>query len=170
MANVTCDARQKVSSAPCPAAKPTTGSYRKDAGRATQKLLGAWRLLAFTQNGQPHPVYGPEPIGTIRYDGRGNTAVQIMPDPSRHPCGAAGPMQGASGAIPGYIAYFGGYEVDERAKTVAHDRAGNVTPGEARTVVRHYEFLSEDRLALTLKRIPRRRSCGSASADLLYPE
>jgi hypothetical protein len=65
-------------------------------------------------------------------------AVQIMPDPSRHPCGAAGPMQGTPGAIPGYIAYFGGYKVDERAKTVAHHRAGNVTPGEARTVVIGY--------------------------------
>ena len=130
--------------------RPATKASRKDVGKAPQRLLGTWRLVAFTRNGQPHPVYGREPSGMIRYDASGNMAVQIMPERSSPQSDVAEPTPGTASAIPGYIAYFGGYRVDERAKTVVHDRIGNLTPGEPRTVVRHYAFLSDDRLALTL--------------------
>lgn len=96
-------------------------------------FLGTWRLIGFSQNGRPHPVYGRAPTGTIRYEADGNMAVQIMPD--------TGSRSGA-------------YRIDAKAKTVAHERVGNVSPGESRTVVRHYEFLAGGRLALTLDEAP----------------
>lgn len=108
----------------------------------TRRFLGTWRLVGFSQNAEPHPAYGSEPTGTIRYEADGKMAVQIMPDAER--------VSQDAGAIPGYIAYFGSYRIDPQARTVAHERTGNVSNKEPRTVVRHYEFLPGDRLALTL--------------------
>lgn len=104
-----------------------------------QQFLGTWRLVGFFKNGQPHPAYGAAPRGTIRYESNGQMAVQIMPDTACAPNSAGD-----------YIAYFGSYRVDTRARTVAHERVGNVVADEPRTVVRHYEFLPDGRLALTL--------------------
>jgi lipocalin-like protein len=116
-------------------------------------FLGTWHLIAFSQNGQPHPVYGRAPTGTIRYDADGNMAVQIMPDRKR-PSEPSASAPAETQAVPGYIAYFGRYRVAARARTVTHDRVGNVTSGEPRAVVRHYEFLPNGQLALTLAEDP----------------
>lgn len=126
---------------------------RKRPDDVARQFLGTWRLIAFLQNGQPHPVYGRAPRGTIRYEADGTMAVQIMPDDTRRSKRSESAPAEAP-AIPGYIAYFGRYRVDARARTVAHDRVGNVTSGEPRTVVRHYEFLAGDRLVLTLAEDP----------------
>lgn len=116
-------------------------------------FLGTWRLIGFSQNARPHPVYGRAPTGTIRYEADGNMAVQIMPDTgSRSELFESVPAEAP--AVPGYIAYFGAYRIDAKAKTVAHERVGNVSPGEPRTVVRHYEFLAGGRLALMLDEDP----------------
>ena len=119
------------------------GQERPDDVRG--RFLGTWRLIGFSQNAQPHPVYGRAPTGTIRYEADGNMAVQIMPD-----TGSRSEPFGSAPAVPGYIAYFGAYRIDTKARTVAHERVGNLSPGEPRTVVRHYEFLPGGRLALTL--------------------
>jgi len=126
------------------------GSHKDAVSEAQRRLIGTWCLVAFTRNGQPHPVYGRRPSGLIRYDESGAMAVQIMPERAHPPSSVPVATPDATQTIPGYIAYFGRYSVDQRAKTVAHHRFGNVTPGEPATVVRHYEFCSDDRLALTL--------------------
>ena len=126
---------------------------RKHPDDVTRQFIGTWRLIAFSQNGLPHPVYGRAPRGTIRYEANGNMAVQIMPDDTR-PSEQSESAPAEAHLMPGYIAYFGGYRVDARARTVAHDRVGNVASGEPRTVIRHYEFLPGDRLALTLDEDP----------------
>lgn len=113
------------------------------------RFSGTWRLIAFSRNGQPHPAYGAEPTGTIRYEADGHMAVQIMPDTSR-PAGPSESTPAEAPVIPGYIAYFGTYTIDTQARTVCHERVGNVSSGEPRTVVRHYQFLPGGRLALTL--------------------
>jgi hypothetical protein len=119
----------------------------------TQRLLGTWHLAAFNQNGRPHPIYGLAPTGMLRYEADGNMAAQIMPDRMPHAAASESPPA-ETHSIPGYIAYFGAYRIDPRARTVAHDRLGNVTAGEPRTVVRHYEFLPDGCLALTLDEDP----------------
>jgi len=153
MPNAACVAPQKAGHSQDRGPNPMPGTSHRAADPVTQRLLGTWRLAAFTQNGRPHPVYGRAPSGTIRYEADGNMAVQIMPELMPLADGSPSPPA-ETHAIPGYIAYFGAYRVDSRARTVAHDRLGNVTAGEARTVVRHYEFLPDGRLALTLDEDP----------------
>ena len=53
----------------------------------------------------------------------------------------------AQAALAGYIAYFGTYSIDERARTVTHHRQGSVQPGDVADLVRGYEFAG-DRLIL----------------------
>ncbi len=40
-----------------------------------------------------------------------------------------------------YIAYFGTYSLDDRAKTVTHHRAGSVQPNDTKDLVRGYRFV-----------------------------
>jgi hypothetical protein len=133
--------------------RPTTPSKYERACETMRRFIGAWRLVGFFRNGQPHPSYGRMPKGTIRYDSDGTMAVQIMPDIARRSQVSESPGAEAQ-VVPGYIAYFGSYRVDPQARTVAHDRVGNVTSGEPRTAIRHFDFLPDGRLALTLDEDP----------------
>ena len=63
------------------------------------------------------------------------------PDPPATP-------EEAKESLIGYTAYFGTYKVDEKAGTVTHYRAGNITAGAPNVVVRRYEFVSPDRIIL----------------------
>ena len=114
------------------------------------KLIGMWRLIAVTQDGKPDPNRGASPTGYIYYDPSGRMAVQIMPDRSlRRPYAGQQPTpEEAQTALRGYTAYFGRYKVDERARTVTHYREGNINPGVFDDLVRRYEFLAGDRVAL----------------------
>lgn len=142
MSNANCITRETKPSLRHPTSNSSIPNRPVLAAEVVHRFLGTWRLVGFSQNGQPHPAYGSAPSGTIRYEPEGRMAVQIMPD-------AACASQ-AAGPVPGYIAYFGTYRLDPQAKTVAHERVGNVSTGEPRTVLRHYEFLPDGRLALTL--------------------
>ena len=51
-------------------------------------------------------------------------------------------------ALLGYAAYFGTYQVDEKERTITHNRAANINPGKPGDCVRRYEFLSDDRIVL----------------------
>lgn len=115
-----------------------------------ERLIGTWRLVSFQVDGRVDPVRGEGATGQIYYDGTGQMAAQIMPDPAlRRPFVASQPTaEEAQAAIRGYVAYFGTYRVDEGAGTITHVREGNINPGGLGETVRRYEFLPGDRLAL----------------------
>jgi hypothetical protein len=78
-------------------------------------------------------------------------AVQIMPDRDRPQwkTGESPTPEQAQEALRGYVAYFGAYSVDEKARTVSHHRKGTINAaGVGVDLVRKYEF-SGDRLILT---------------------
>jgi hypothetical protein len=74
-------------------------------------------------------------------------SVQVAPDRERGKAGSAPTPEEAQAALLDYIAYFGTYTVDERARTVTHRRQGSVQPGDVADLVRGYEFVG-DRLIL----------------------
>ena len=114
-----------------------------------KRLVGTWRLVSITTDGQPDPNRGPHPTGLITYTAQGSMAVQIMPDQARPPFAGTHPTPDeAQAALTGYTAYFGTYTIDEAARTVTHHRTGNINPGGLGDFVRRYEFVTEDRLIL----------------------
>ena len=111
------------------------------------RLIGSWRHIGSTVNGQPRPGQGAHPKGIIIYDAHGHMACQVAPD--REVTKAADRPTGAEAlaALDGHIAYFGTYSLDEKARTVTHHRQGSVQPGDKGDLVRGYEFAG-DRLIL----------------------
>ena len=125
----------------------TTIAHAQDAAK---RLVGTWRLLDIKGgDGKMLPERGPRPTGLIYYDAAGNMAVQIQPDRPRPKwSGRSATPEEAKESLIGYTAYFGTYKVDEKAGTVTHYRAGNITAGAPNVVVRRYEFVSPDRVIL----------------------
>jgi len=119
-------------------AAPVTGAQTVPA-RDTARFSGTWRLVSDTTT------------GIMIYDSLGNMAAQVMPNRTRRKYAAAEPTpEEAKDAITGYLAYFGTYSVDERARTITHHRTGSINPGQVGDeVVRAYVFESNDRLVLT---------------------
>jgi Lipocalin-like domain len=70
-------------------------------------------------------------------------AAQIAPDRRIKQAGSEPTPEEAKAALAEYIAYFGTYTVDERARTVTHHRAGSVQPDGLDDYVRNYEFVGE---------------------------
>src|SRR5258708_39348178 len=94
-----------------------------------KRLMGTWRLVTITRNGETEPNRGPHPTGLIYYERTGHMAVQIMPDRVRSKYTGSEPTPDeAKAAITGYTAYFGTYTIDESARTVTHHRMGNIHP------------------------------------------
>jgi hypothetical protein len=112
-----------------------------------QRLIGSWRHIGSTTNGKPRAERGSAPTGIIIYDAHGHMACQVAPDREVTKAGDKPTGEEARAALDGYIAYFGTYTVDERARTVTHHRQGSVQPGDKGDVVRGYEFVG-DRLIL----------------------
>lgn len=112
-----------------------------------QRLIGSWRHLGSTVNGQPRPGQGAHPRGIIIYDAHGHMACHVAPDRKVGKAGERPTGAEAVAALDGHIAYFGTYSVDEKACTVTHHRQGSVQPGDKGDLVRSYEFIG-DRLIL----------------------
>ena len=112
-----------------------------------QRLIGSWRHIGTTVNGQPRPGQGAHPKGIIIYDAHGAMACQVAPDRESTKAGEKPTGEEARAALDGYIAYFGTYSVDDKAHTVTHHRQGSVQPGDKGDLVRGYEFVG-DRLIL----------------------
>lgn len=102
-----------------------------------KRFIGTWRLVSDTQT------------GLMIYDNLGNMAAQVMPNRVRPKYAGAQPTPDeAKQAITGYLAYFGTYTVDERARTIAHHRKANLNPGQiGDDAVRRYEFATPYRVA-----------------------
>ena len=112
-----------------------------------KQLIGAWRYVGATIDGNPRPGRGANPKGMIYYGPTGEMSVQVAPDRERKMAGAKPTPEEALAALDEYIAYFGSYSLDERGKTVTHHRAGSVQPNDTKDLVRGYKFAG-DRLIL----------------------
>ena len=136
------------------------------AGQATQpserrNLLGVWELVSLQDhrpNGDVLDWMGKKPSGMLIYSPSGRMTIQIMRDPRPM---TAGPIWSSDGhsvlpnapaneirdAYSGYYAYFGTWDVDERAHTVTHRVHASLRSGEVDSnYVRPYEISAEQLL------------------------
>jgi len=133
------------------------------AGQAAQPgerriLAGVWELVSLEdirRDGDVLDWMGKKPSGMLTYSPDGRMALQIMRDPpamggsmwSREgrvllPGASADDIRGALG---GYYAYFGTWDVDERAHTVTHHVRASLRSGEVGAhYVRPYELTGEE--------------------------
>ena len=116
-------------------------------------LTGTWALVATgwrRADGRHANPFGEGAVGILIYDDAGHMSAQVMragrPDaPSPH----AGLDTAMAAAVPGYIAYFGDYRVDEAASTVTHSVAGATMPAWVGTEVTRGFRIAGDELTLT---------------------
>jgi hypothetical protein len=97
-----------------------------------ERLIGTWALVATEwkrADGRHANPFGADAIGILTYDAAGNMSAQIMREARPAlPEGAHSGIEAAmAAAVPGYIAYFGTYEVVEPGLAV-HDVAGSAYP------------------------------------------
>ena len=132
------------------------------AGQAAQpserrNLVGVWELISLQDNRRNGDVLdwmGKKPSGSLIYSLDGRMAIQIMRDPPS----VADSMWSRDGrvllpsaspndirdAYSGYYAYFGTWEVDERAHTVTHHVRASLRSSEVGArYVRPYELTGE---------------------------
>ncbi len=100
------------------------------------RFHGAWRLVS------------PSADGILFYDPSGAMSVQTAPITNATLPGGLPPAQAALAAITGYVAYFGTWSIDEKARTVTHVQSATVQPVPTAALVRSFEFLGPDRLVL----------------------
>ena len=120
-------------------------------GADAKRLVGMWRLVSITQPDGSSEARGAHPVGIIVYHASGHMSAQVMTDPAlrRRWVGAQPTPEEALAALREYVAYFGTYSVDERARRITHHQEGGLTPGALPDVVREYELLADDRVVLT---------------------
>jgi hypothetical protein len=108
------------------------------------QLFGVWQLVsldAIKPNGEATTGWlGAKPTGLLVYDRSGYMSVQIMSGP-----------RGRSSQDQ-YYAYFGTFEIDERAQTVVHRVQGALRPDEVGVNYKQDFTLSQDRLTLLTAR------------------
>lgn len=128
----------------------------------TGKFVGAWRLVSAeyrTADGSvAESPWGPEPQGMLMYDAYGNMSAQLSHKGRPRFAGGdqlRGTPEEIKAAFETYGAYWGRYEVDERARTVTHHVQQALFPNWADTKqTRHYQF-RDGRLILTTPPIRR---------------
>lgn len=125
---------------------PTTGT--------AVDLAGAWRLASLQSirpNGQATTGWlGLEPAGLLFYHPNGSMAVQLVRDPPAPLTTEPGPASAAvkAQAFNGYYAYYGRYEVDERAGLLDHVVEQSLWPTERGHRYTHRFRLMGDKLIL----------------------
>lgn len=119
-------------------------------------LLGVWDLVSvkdYRPDGSALDWMGGSPKGQIIYTADGRMAVQFMRDP-RATFSGSSMWTGDSrdllstvsaseirDAFTGYYAYFGTWQIDERAGAVTHHVQSSLRPDEiGRNYVRPYQF------------------------------
>lgn len=126
------------------AADPRIGAQ----GSLRAQLIGTWRLVSTEQIREGEaPVFslGPSPAGMITYTPEGRMQAQLA-STIRPKLRAT--IEQQRELLRTYTAYFGTFDVDERAGTVTHHRDGTQVPGGDRDLVRTIN-LSGNRLVLT---------------------
>jgi hypothetical protein len=115
-----------------------------------RQFVGTWRLVSLEGDSLSLLARrGDHPMGYLYYDATGHMAVQIQPDRSRPswPPTRVPSQAEALEAVTGYVAYFGTYQIDSRARSVTHHREGALNL-DLIDYVRRYEFDGPDRLSL----------------------
>jgi hypothetical protein len=110
-----------------------------------ERLLGCWRLVGYgvaaAEGGEIDRPLGDSPLGTILYTPDGYMSAQLA---------GPGPYEDDEGPDAYYIAYSGPYDVDEQARTVAHQIQVSVIPSWLGTTqIRHVQFGEPDGLVLS---------------------
>ena len=117
-----------------------------------KKLVGAWRLVSVEGTDATFHFAYDHPTGIITYDRSGWMAVQIDVKGARRPF-VKGPAFGTGeekmAAFDNYIAYYGTYTLDLKARTITHHLEDASPPNwRGRNNVRWFEFQGNDRLLL----------------------
>ena len=118
---------------------------------ASNPLVGTWALVA-TQwkraDGRHANPWGEGATGVLMYDGAGHMAAQVMRADRPIDAAAQAGIDGAMAAgVPGYIAYFGSYEI--RGSVVEHAVAGASLPAWVGSTHRRRFTIDGDRLTLS---------------------
>jgi hypothetical protein len=113
--------------------------------RIRERLAGCWRLVAFevtaVDTDDTDRPLGDGPIGMILYTPDGYMSAQLA---------RPGPYADEQGPDAYYIAYSGPYDVDEEARTVAHQVQVSVIPSWLGTKqIRHVQFGEAGTLVLS---------------------
>jgi hypothetical protein len=115
------------------------------------RLIGTWALVATEwrrADGRHANPFGAGAVGVLTYDAAGNMAAQIMR--AERPVvegGSSGIEAAMASAIPGYVAYFGSYEVDAEG-VLQHHVAGSAFPAWVGTQHARRYSIDGDRLTL----------------------
>jgi hypothetical protein len=126
------------------------------------RFPGAWRLVSAEYRAPDGSVvespWGSEPQGLLMYDAYGNMSVNLgRRERPRFASGdqLRGTPEEIKAAFESYNAYWGRYEVDERARTVTHHVQYAMFPNWTGTKqVRRYKF-QDNKLILTTPPIRR---------------
>jgi len=124
--------------------------------QSVEPFEGVWWLLSRVDRARDgservDPVLGPDALGILTY-ANGRFAAQFMKrDRSAATISrAAGIAQNNTGAINGYDAYFGTYEVDEETGEVLHRLVGALTPEGVGLEVSRRLVVDGNNLVITL--------------------
>jgi hypothetical protein len=128
----------------CQSAGTRTGAQSRN------PFIGTWKLISIETRGPdgalipgPNPVGGLNPTGTVMYDAAGHVSLQIMPSGRSSAINTLQPLtpDQVKEALLGYVAYYGTYTVDERAKVMHIHFDGSLNPSMVGTTGdRFYEF------------------------------
>ena len=134
------------------------------------KVVGSWKLVsveATRPNGDIIRDWGQTPTGFLAYDRNGNVTVQFMRDP--RPIAVSGILTSdeTKAAFDGYYAYFGNYQIDEKAGVVTHYIKGSLRPYEVGSVYKRLFELSGDKLKLSTPPMPS-AAAGSGGESRIY--
>lgn len=95
------------------------------------RLIGTWALVATEwkrADGRHANPFGAGAVGVLTYDAAGNMAAQIMRAERPVVDGGSNGIENAmASAFPGYVGYFGTYEIDADG-VLQHHVAGSAFP------------------------------------------
>ena len=127
-------------------------------GKIRDQFLGVWKLISYRRmrDGKTDHPYTEKPVGRITYDAAGRMSAQLM-KPGRKSSIASGVSyvngRGTDAeireAVEGFVAYYGTFEVDEKAGEVVHHVEAGLVPSWVGTDLRRkYQFAGK-RMTLT---------------------
>jgi hypothetical protein len=100
---------------------------------AQHPLIATWALISTEwrrADGRHANPFGQDAIGVLIYADSGYMSAQIMRDDRLAPDAtqAAGIDAAMASGVPGYVAYFGAFAVDDAAGVVTHRVLGSAMP------------------------------------------
>lgn len=121
----------------------TAQSEDEAVARIRQQLVGSYRLVSFVSTDPSgKETLSPYRIGQISYDASGRMSAQLMYGERVSFTAGTPPTEAQrAAAYSSYLAYFGRYVIDAKARTVTHHVEGSTNPSLVSTpLVRHFEI------------------------------